>query len=88
MKKIFYLLPVLLLTNCITKPKIDKYDLVKKCIVDSVVRKPQISTLDFEPSYYVYTSCVDKYTTKRIFVHKIGDTITCVYKGYYLKNKD
>jgi hypothetical protein len=88
MKKIFYLLPVLLLTNCITKPKIDKYDLVKKCIVDSVVRKPQISTLDFEPSYYVYTSCGDKYTTKRSGAHKIGDTITCVYKGYYLKNKD
>jgi hypothetical protein len=87
MKKIFYLLPLFVLTSCITKPKIDKYDLVKKCTVDSVVQKPQISIMDYEPSYYVYTSCGDKYTTKRPDIHKIGDTITCVYKGYYLKNK-
>jgi len=85
MKKLVYLLPLLILSSCVSKPTITKNDLVKKYVIDSIVQKPQISIMDYEPSYYVYLSCGDKFTTKRDDIYKVGDSITYVYKDYYLK---
>lgn len=76
---------VLLITSCGEKPKITKDDLVKQCVITSMVEKERISVMDIEPSYIFTTECGTKFTSKRDDVYHIGDTVTYVYKNYYSK---
>jgi hypothetical protein len=86
MKKLIYLLSLLILSSCVDKPGITKNDLVKKYVIDSITKNPQIYFMDYDPSYYVHLSSGDKFTTKRKDIYKVGDSITYVYKDYQLKN--
>jgi|688.fasta_scaffold1959394_1 hypothetical protein len=66
--------------SCSEKPKIEKGDVVVKCIVDSVWVKQSPSTITIHPIHYVKTSCGETHIVNNSrFYHK-GDTISYVYK--------
>jgi len=88
MKKFLIPLIVLFLSSCSDTPKITKNDLVKKCVITSMTEKQPISVMDIEPMYIFTTECGTKFTSKRNDVYHIGDTVTYVYKDYYLKQKN
>lgn len=80
MKKLLLLPTFIFFMGCGERPKIEKGDLVCKCIIDSISVKQSVSTIEPEPTYIFYTNCNTKLQSYRDDVYHIGDTITYVYK--------
>ena len=61
---------------------VEKNDIQKKCVIDSVYLKPSKSTLDFDRIYVYHTSCNFNFHTRNVKTYEVGDTITLVIKSY------
>jgi hypothetical protein len=60
--------------------KIEKGDIVKRCIIDTMFVTESPSTIEYGKRYHYITDCDEFVITKRNDVYKIGDTITYIYK--------
>ena len=60
--------------------KIEKGDVVKKCVIDTMFVTESPSTIEYGKRYNYKTSCDEVILTKRNDVYEIGDTITYIYK--------
>ena len=65
---------------CQQKPLIEKGDVVKKIVVDSVEVLPPHSTIEPDNRYRYFTSDSSEFTST--IKYRVGDTITCVYKKH------
>jgi len=80
MKKLLLLPTFLFFMGCGERPKIEKDDLICKCIIESVNSRQSASTIEPEPRYIYNTNCGTTLYSHREDVYHIGDTVTYVYK--------
>ena len=66
------------LNSCSTKPVIENGDVVEKCVIDSMVRVGQHSTIEPDMRYKYFTSKGTEFTSTHKY--RLGDTLTFVYK--------
>jgi hypothetical protein len=78
--RFFLFFGLIILTSCEDFGKIEKGDIVKHCIIDTVFVTQSPSTIEPGNRYHYRTDCGQVLTTRRNDVYKIGDTITYVYK--------
>jgi hypothetical protein len=79
MRKLF-LLFIFFMVGCIERPKIEKGDIVIKCVITECEILEPNSTIEPGYNYKYYTNCGEVLTTKNSSIYHIGDTITYVYK--------
>ena len=68
------------LGGCKQKPLVEKGDVVKKIVVDSVEVLPPHSTIETDNRYRFFTSDSSEFISSTKY--RVGDTITCVYKKH------
>ncbi len=67
-----------MLGACKQKPLVEKGDVVKKFVIDSIIQLPPHSTIELDRKYKYFVSDSSEFTSLRKY--NIGDTITYVYK--------
>ena len=67
-----------MLGACKQKPWVEKGDVVKKFVIDSIIQLPPHSTIELDRKYKYFVSDSSEFTSLRKY--NIGDTITYVYK--------
>lgn len=70
----------LILISC--RPMVNKNDIQKQCVIDSVYLKETKSTLDFDKIYVYHTDCNFNFHIRNIKSYEVGDTIILTIKTF------
>ena len=75
MKKIIIGLILFLITSCSYTNKKKSVGSVKKCVINEIEVRPEISTIEVGNLYVYHTDCGEVISSRSFDIHQIGDTI-------------
>jgi hypothetical protein len=78
-KKLIFLLSVLLLSSCVNKLTLSDVKHVKKCVITDVTIEEPRSTIEIGNRFIYETECGQRITTNTNHLYHVGDTIVLIY---------
>jgi hypothetical protein len=79
-KKLIFLLSVLLLSSCVNKLTLSDIKHVKKCVITDVTIEEPRSTIEIGKRFIYETECGQHITANTNNLYHVGDTIVLIYR--------